>query len=62
MLSEIVKKHQAEQSVRRKESDIRRKEAMGAANTVTKVLVESLNERLNPDNSSESTQTSKTDP
>eukprot|EP00037_Helgoeca_nana_P002007 m.31176 g.31176 ORF g.31176 m.31176 type:complete len:131 (-) comp12294_c0_seq1:373-765(-) len=43
-LSEIVKRHTAEQAVRRKDSDVRRQEASVAAQKVSKVLVESLNE------------------
>eukprot|EP00035_Acanthoeca_spectabilis_P040412 m.69682 g.69682 ORF g.69682 m.69682 type:complete len:130 (-) comp9978_c0_seq2:4490-4879(-) len=43
-LSEIVKKHTAEQAVRRKESETRRQEASVASQKVAKVLVESLNE------------------
>ena len=44
MLQEIVKKHAAEETTRRKEGEIRRKEAVNAAQTVTRVLVETLNE------------------
>lgn len=44
MLSEIVKKHQSEQAVRKKASETRRAEAVSAAQNVTKVMVQSLNE------------------
>mmetsp|Transcript_40903 Transcript_40903/g.56978 ORF Transcript_40903/g.56978 Transcript_40903/m.56978 type:complete len:130 (+) Transcript_40903:55-444(+) len=43
-LSEIVKKHSTEQVARKKESEARRLEASAAAQKVSKVLVESLNE------------------
>ena len=38
------KKHAAEDATRRKEGEVRRKEAVQAAQTVTRVLVETLNE------------------
>eukprot|EP00041_Stephanoeca_diplocostata_P004701 m.49064 g.49064 ORF g.49064 m.49064 type:complete len:128 (+) comp15299_c0_seq1:217-600(+) len=44
MLSEIVKKHQSEQVVRKKAAETRRAEAVSAAQNVTKVMVQSLNE------------------
>jgi len=43
-LSEIVKKHTAEQAQQKKESEARRHDAQLAAQKVSKVLVESLNE------------------
>uniref|UniRef100_A0A8D9C0M8 Biogenesis of lysosome-related organelles complex 1 subunit 1 n=1 Tax=Cacopsylla melanoneura TaxID=428564 RepID=A0A8D9C0M8_9HEMI len=43
MLSSILKEHQAKQVTRKEEQEIRRKEALGAANDLTHALVDHLN-------------------
>ncbi|KAL1463278.1 hypothetical protein WDU94_015044 [Cyamophila willieti] len=43
MLSSILKEHQAKQVNRKEEKEIRRKEALGAANELTHALVDHLN-------------------
>ncbi|VVC28260.1 Biogenesis of lysosome-related organelles complex 1 subunit 1 [Cinara cedri] len=43
MLSSVVKEHQAKQAARKESQDIKRKEAVNAANELTNALVEHLN-------------------
>ena len=43
MLSSLVKEHQARQVVRKEEQEIKRKEALTAANNLTTALVDHLN-------------------
>jgi len=42
-LSSLVKEHQAKQAVRKESQDVKRKEAVNAANELTNALVEHLN-------------------
>ncbi|XP_022178033.1 biogenesis of lysosome-related organelles complex 1 subunit 1 [Myzus persicae] len=43
MLSSLVKEHQVKQAARKENQDIKRKEAVNAANELTNALVEHLN-------------------
>ena len=43
MLSSLVKEHQARQQVRKEQQEIKRKEALTAANNLTTALVDHLN-------------------
>jgi len=43
MLSSLVKEHQARQAVRKEKQEVRRKEALTAANNLTTALVDHLN-------------------
>ena len=43
MLSSLVKEHQARQSVRKEQQEVKRKEALTAANSLTTALVDHLN-------------------
>ncbi|CAH1725368.1 unnamed protein product [Macrosiphum euphorbiae] len=43
MLSSLVKEHQVKQAARKESQDIKRKEAVNAANELTNALVEHLN-------------------
>lgn len=44
MLSSLIKDHQAKQLVKKDEIDVKRQEALNAANELTSVLVDHLNE------------------
>ena len=43
MLSSLVKEHQARQAQRKEQQEVRRKEALTAANNLTSALVDHLN-------------------